>query len=324
MKKTIIILLSLLTILTLSACKDNDNTSDNIVYVTVYPMEYLVDQIAGDTVEIRRVPGSNSHSDSIDWSAKEIIDMINSDLIFYVDAGVDTYIPNNANTTFKDSNAELVNVSNTVTYNQVCYANAHDHDEEEHAVEEDVSETCDPNALSDDAHFWLDPVRMLEAAQLVRDKLVVTYPENSELYENNFTVLGAALEKLHEDYVSMSDLATKPIITTSMLFLYWNARYDIEIMSLSMSAHSTDDIPGDIIEFVEEAQLHNIEYILFETNSNSPAGEQLLDVLRENDGTAEKLFLHGLGNISIEERDSGKTYMSIMYQNLETLKSSTK
>ncbi|MGS0972680.1 MAG: metal ABC transporter substrate-binding protein [Candidatus Izemoplasmataceae bacterium] len=323
MKKTIILLLFFLAVFTLAACgEDNETTSENVVYVTVYPMEYLVKQIAGDTVDVQRVPGSNTHSDSIDWSAKEIIDMINADLLFYVNAGVDTYIPNNADTTFKDADVELIDVSKTITYNQVCYTHTHDHEEEEHSDEE--SEVCDPNALSDDPHFWLDPVRMLEAAELVRDKLLVTFPENSELYNTNFTVLSAALEKLHEDYQSMADQAVKPIITTSMLFMYWHARYEIEILSLSMSAHSTEDIPGDIIEFVEEAQFHEIQYILFESNTNSPAGEQLLEALQENMESADKLFIHGLGNISIEERDSGKTYMSIMYQNLEVLESATK
>jgi len=325
MKKITILILSILLTFSLSACREDGDTSENVVYVTVYPMEYLVSEIAGDTVSIERVPGSNTHSDSIDWSAKEIIDMINADLLFYVNAGVDTYIPNNADTTFKDADVELIDVSSSITYNEVCYTHTHDHGEEEHTEEEHhEAETCDPNALSEDPHFWLDPVRMLEAAELVRDELLVAFPENSELYNSNFTVLSAALEKLHQDYQAMADLATKPIITTSMLFMYWHERYDIEILSLSMSAHSTEDIPGDIIEFVEEALFHEIEYILFETNSNSPAGDQLLEALRENQGTADQLFLHGLGNITIEERENGKSYMSIMYQNLEALKSATK
>lgn len=321
MKKTIILLLITVLALSLSACNDNENTAENVIYVTVYPMEYLVQQIAGDTVEVKRVPGSNSHSDSIDWSAKEIINMMDADLLFYVNAGLDNYIPNNADTTFKDANVQLIDISETITYNQVCYSHTHDHDEEE---EIQIAEICDPNALSNDPHFWLDPVRMLEAATLVRDKLVVAFPDNSELFNTNYTVLSAALEKLHEDYVSMSEEVEKPIITTTMLFMYWHARYEIEIMSLAMSAHSSEDIPGDIINFVEEARLHEIQYILYETNSNSPAGDQLLTTLQEENEDADKLYIHGLGNISIEERESGKTYMSIMYQNLEVLKLATK
>ncbi len=165
---------------------------------------------------------------------------------------------------------------------------------------------------------------MLKVAKLVRDKLVVTYPDNNELYENNFTVLSAQLEKLHTDYEAMAENASKPIITTAMLFTYWNYRYNLEIMSIVTSPHSSESIPSDIIEFVFEADSHEIHYILFEKNTNSPAGEQVLDGLELIDELAMPLFLHGLGNLTEEEKDIGSTYMSIMYDNLEVLIEATK
>lgn len=319
MKKTLLLILSIMFLMTLSACKSSEN-DENIIYVTVYPMQYLVEQIAGDSVTVKRVPGSTVHSDSIDWSAKEIIDMINADLLFYVNAGVDSYIPDNSDSTFSDGQVSLVDVSQSVSYNKVCYSHEHTHLE----PDDNPILDCDDNALSDDPHFWLDPVRMLQAAELVKDKLIVAYPENSELYENNFIVLEAALEKLNDDYQEMADDAIKPIITTAMLFTYWHARYDIEIMSIVTSPHSSESIPSDLIEFVNEAQYHFIHHILFEKNTNSPAGEQVLEALQEVDDQAIALYLHGLGNLTNEEIDNGLNYMSIMYNNLEVLKTATK
>jgi len=319
MKKTLLFILSIMLLMTLTACK-SPAEEENIIYVTVYPMQYLVEQIAGDTVTVKRVPGSTVHSDSIDWSAKEIIDMINADLLFYVNAGVDSYIPDNANSTFSDGSVSLVDVSQSVAYNKVCYSHEHTHLEQD----DNPILDCDENALSDDPHFWLDPVRMLHAAELVKDKLIVAYPNNSELYENNFIVIEAALEKLDDDYQEMADDAIKPIITTAMLFTYWHVRYDIEIMSIVTSPHSSESIPSDLIEFVDEAQYHFIHHILFEKNTNSPAGEQVLEALQEVDDQAIALYLHGLGNLTNEEIDNGSTYMSIMYNNLEVLKTATK
>jgi len=319
MKKILLAMLTITIVATLSACKPDD-LDENIIYVTVYPMQYLVEQIGGDTVNVKRVPGSTVHSESIDWSAKEIIDMVNADLLFYIAAGVDTYIPNNKESTFDDGSVELIDVSQYVTYNKVCYSHEHSH---LYPGDNPILE-CDENALADDPHFWLDPVRMLQAAELVRDKLIVTYPENSELYENNFTVITAALEKLDDDYQDMADEAIKPIITTAMLFTYWHARYDLEIMAIVTSPHSSESIPSDLISFVNEAQLHFIHYILFEKNTNSPAGEQVLDALQALDENAEALYLHGLGNLTNEEIENGSTYISIMYDNLEVLNESTK
>ncbi|MBN2605398.1 MAG: zinc ABC transporter substrate-binding protein [Bacilli bacterium] len=320
--KKLIIFLSFLFLVTLTACDKNDNENENVVYVTVYPMQYLVEAIAGDTVIVKRVPGSTVHSESIDWSAKEIIDMINADILFYVNAGVDTYIPDNANSTFKDANVNLIDLSQHISYNEICFTDEHNHASTAYVEEEPT--VCDENSLSPDPHFWLDPVRMLQAAELVKDKLIVEYPENQALFENNFTVLNAALEKLNDDFQEMADNAIKPLITTVMLFSYWHDRYDLEILSISNTLHTSEEIPGDIIHFVDEATYHFVHYILFETNVNSPAGNQVLQQLSLIDPTASALYLHGLGNLTTDEVASGANYISIMYDNLNALNLASK
>lgn len=320
MKKILSILVMFVILLTLSACKTTNGDDRPVIYVTVYPMQYLVEEIVGDTVNVKRVPGSSAHGESVDWSAKEIIDMLDADLLFYIHGGADDYVPNNESTVFEDGNVELVDMSQHIEYNLVCYS--HDHDEEDGDHNEE--EVCDETALSEDPHFWLDPVRMLQAATFIKDKLISTYPENQELYNNNYTVLSSALEKLDDDYTEMAEAATKPIITTVMLFTYWEARYDIHIMPITNDAHSTEANAGDIIELVEHAVEDGIMYVLFEKNANSPAGEQVLQALREEVPTATVLYLHGLGNLTQTEIDNGSTYLSIMYDNLDTLDSATK
>lgn len=318
MKKLLLIIGIAMMGLTLSACKETDEDNTPKIYVTVYPMEFLISTIAGDTVRVNQVPGASSHSDSIDWSAREIIDMLNSDLLFYIHGGADDYIPDNADV-FDDGDVELVDMSQHIEYNEVCYTHTHDDEGEEHVVEE-----CDQTMLSDDPHFWLDPVRMAEAALFIKDKLIATYPENEELYNNNYSVLNSSLEKLDLDFQEMATVATKPIITTVMLFSYWHSRYDIEIVSITTDAHSSESNPGELIEVLEIANDHNIEYILFEKNANSPAGDQLLSDLQSTTPDASALYLHGLGQITDDERDNGATYLTLMIENLATLNSATK
>ena len=321
MKKLLLLILSFMVVITLSACKPPEEI-DEVIYVTVYPMQYLVEQIAGDTVLVKRVPGSTVHSESIDWTGKEIIDMISADLLFYVNAGVDTYIHNSIESVFADGSVTLVDVSQNISYNKVCTMPEHTH----LLPDENPILDCDENAIQDDPHFWLDPVRMLQAAELVKDKLIVAYPDNNVLYENNFTVISAALEKPQEDYQLMADETTKPIITTVMLFAYWHARYNIEIMSIVIDAHShtAEPIPGDLIIFVTAAQEHSISEILFEKNTNSPAGDAVLLELQKVDDEAIAMYLHGLGNLTEEEKANSSTYISIMYDNLEVMKEATK
>ena len=138
--------------------------------------------------------------------------------------------------------------------------------------------------------------------------------------------MSALLEKLQDDYQVMADEAIKPIITTVMLFTYWHARYNLEIMSVVIDAHShsSEIIPSDIITLVNAAQLYFIHEILFEKNTNSPAGDQVLLALQEVDDEAVALYLHGLGNLTDEEIEDGSTYISIMYDNLDVLIEATK
>ena len=328
MKKILSLMLTLTVIFVLGACKDDTPPEENVIYTTIYPMQYLVEEIGGDTVTVKRVPGStmHSHDDTIAFSAKDQIDMINADLLFYVDGGLDTYIPNIEDTVFKDGPVELVNVSDSVNYAKVCYSHEHhDHEEEEHTEEEHMEEEpCDINSLSEDPHFWLDPNRMLDALELVKDKLIVMYPKNSEIYTNNYTVLKASLEKLDDDFQTYANAAIKPIVTTTLLHNYYHEAYEIEIFTLTTSVHTTEVDPGSIIEIVSEAVEHNVRYVIFEKNTTFPAGEEVLSQLKEQIPTAQKAELHGLGNLTQDEIDNGATYISIMRENLAVLSNATK
>lgn len=321
LKKILMIFLVLFGALTLAACKPGDDEDENIVYVTVYPMQYLVEFIAGDTVEVKIVPGGSTHGTSFDWSAKEIIDMSDSDLLFYVNGGADAYVPTNIEV-FNEGNVELVDMSTHITYNEICLTHSHEHEEDEN--EDELPTTCDENSLTPDPHFWLDPVKMKQAADIVKSKLVSGFPENTELYNNNFTSLNALLEQLNTDFTAMAETATKPIMTTVRLFTYWEERYMIEILSITNDIHSSESNPGDIIDLVAEAEYHNIEYILFEKNANSPAGDQVLEQLQLANTEASRMFLHGIGSLTTDEIENGSDYISIMYDNLEVLKDAVK
>jgi zinc transport system substrate-binding protein len=276
-------------------------------------MEFLVSEIAGDYVTVKHVPGATPHSTSVDWSAQDIIDMLDSDLLFYIHGGADDYIPNNENV-FDNGNVELIDMSTRLTYNLVCFQHS----------DEGETNPCDEGSLSQDPHFWLDPVLMADAALFVKDKLIATYPEKEALFNNNFTVLSSSLEKLNQDFQKVADEAQKPIITTVKLFSYWNKEYGIDIYSITNDPHSTESNPLDLINSLNFVIENDIHYIMFEKNANSPAGEKLLEDLTNLSIESTPLYLHGLGKLTEEEYATGATYLSIMYENLDALSLATK
>ncbi len=327
MKKLFTIMTLLVSLFVLTACNRNDEIDTNIVYTTTYPVQFLAEELSGDNIQVQRVPGVSAHGDSIDWSARDIIDIKESDLLIYVDGGADSYIDQNM-TILSDGDLEFLNLSTFISYNFVCLSHdlgdGHSHDDEHDDAPTDPG--CEFNTLSTDPHFWLDPVLMAQAAELIKDKLIVTFPEEQATIENNYTTLSATLTQLHEKFQELDDDedATKPIITTVMLFTYWHERYDFEIFSITKDAHSSETNITDLDEIVTIAKDNNIMYIMFEKNANSPAGESVIEVLQTTRPSTDKLYLHGLGNLTQEEIDAGETYITIMYDNLDALKLATK
>lgn len=330
MVKKILVLISVLSIGLLFAGCDTEQ-EDDVIYVTVYPVQYMVERIAGDIVNVKRVPGSNVHAESINWGPDDIINMKNSDMILYVSAGLDPYIEDAIDDTFKGSNAIMVDLSLGTEYGKVCAEHSHAHDEEEHEEHEEelhdehTSEpiVCDENLMSYDPHFWLDPVRFLDVSEYVLGKLIELHPNHEEFFQNNFELLKTDLQDLHNSYSDMANDVKKPILTTNILFNYWHLRYQIEIISMSTDPHGGDNVPDDLIEFKEEIIFHNMKYILYEDNAYSRAGDALYDELTKDGYDIFKGSIHGLGNLTKEEAEAGEDYLSIMRDNLATLKIST-
>ena len=109
MRKFFLLLSIAVLAITLTGCNNTPEEDTNVVYITVYPMQFLVEEIAGDTIEVEIVPGASAHGSSIDWSGKEIISMSDADLLFYVSGGADAYVEAKASL-FEGENVMLVEI----------------------------------------------------------------------------------------------------------------------------------------------------------------------------------------------------------------------
>ena len=91
MKKLFTLLLTVIISFSVMSCFSETESHD--VFVTVYPMQFVTEEIfegTGYTVGI--VPGVSSHENSVDWSPKEIIAMTEATYLFYIGGNYDQYI----------------------------------------------------------------------------------------------------------------------------------------------------------------------------------------------------------------------------------------
>ncbi len=318
MKKILTILLFLFVSTVMVSCVTQPPERD--VFVTVYPLQYIVEELFADTdYTVGMVPGISAHNEAIDWSPKEIIAMMDATLLFYVGAKFDTYIDSQIGQIFTDVNVELVKVENNMV--EFIPGLYHDHDEDEHSQEELDAEEM----LGTDPHFWISPKRMITVAGNIYLKLQSKFPGNEETFTTNYNTLMTNLSALDAAFAEVISAAVRPVMTATNLYSYLSTDYQFEFVPISPGYHEeTDQFTNQQKEaVVNEAIEHGITNILFERNSSSPLSNAVLASLVSLGYNVTKLEYTIMDTLTKEDIDNNRNYLSIMYENLEMIRTAT-
>jgi len=320
MKKLIIAFTMMFSLFFLSACNANNNPHD--IYVTVYPLQFVAEEILKDTeYTVGIVPGVTSHEGSVDWSPKEIIAMTEATYLFYIGANYDYYIDYQIDSIFKNKDVELIKIQDATEYIEFIPGEIHEHhhDEDEEHLEETKTDT---SALGIDPHFWISPLKILEVSALIYDKLVLAFPEEVDVLEANYLSLQNRLQTLTDDFQDAISKLTKPIMTSTNLYGYLRHDYNLSFMPISTGYHEEADqfTSAQKQEIVDEAIYHNIRYILYEKYTTSPLSNAVMSELELLGVNPVKVEFEILQSLKDEEINQGKNYITVMYENLELLK----
>lgn len=303
MKKLIIIFSFLL--LVVSACGTNsseDSSTDGklVIYTSVYPLEFLASQIAGDLASVKSVypPGVDAHT--YEPSSKEITNIARSDAFIYLGAGMES---------FSESIVESLSSHDVlfieVGENEQLFLHAND---DEHNHDDHHHGDFDP-------HIWLDPLRMIKVGELITSNLSELDPDNRDTFKSNFAHLKEKLQSLDEQFVqTLKQKQSRKIIVSHAAYGYWEERYGIEQIPISGLSSSDEPSQKELANIAKLAKKEQLNYVIFEqTGSN-----RLAEVIQENI-EAEKLYIHNLEVLTDENIENGEDYFSIMEQNLQTL-----
>lgn len=297
------LLLILSIALLLSGCGNTTGNKNNkdIIYTTIYPLQYLVKNIAGDLVDVQSVypPGVDEHT--YEPTAKDLTDIAEGKAFFYIGAGLEALASTAANA-LENQDVNLIEIG---SHQELFLPSDHDHESEDH----------DHEHSDFDPHIWLDPIRMIEIAEIVKDELVEIYPEEAEKLNENLETVQAELQELHEEYEQViTQKQNKQILVTHAAFGYWEDRYDLE--QIAIHGISTENEPSqkDLIAIVDTAQEHGLEYIIFEQNVTTRTSEVI-----QKEIDAEVLIIHNLAVLTDEDIAEKKDYLSIMRENLQVL-----
>lgn len=302
------------------------------IYTSIYPIQYATEQIAGDLAQVKSIypPGVDAHT--YEPTSKDITNMADAQMFIYLGANMESFT-NVAAEALKEQNITFVElaenkslfsaIDNTSHQQNDDHKDHHGHDHEgenEHGEVEDGGHEHEEHEHGGvDPHIWLDPLRMIEMAEIIKNELVQLNPENEEIFEENFSNMKETMQTLDSDFTSTLETKTnKDIIVAHAAYGYWEARYGIHQIAVSGLSSGDEPSQKDLTAIAETAKEKKINYVLFEQTGT----DRVTEIIQEHIG-AQALYLHNLEVLTKEDKENKEDYISLMRKNLDVLDQAT-
>jgi zinc transport system substrate-binding protein len=257
-----------------------------------YPLAHFAEQVGGDKVNITTIVPAGVEPHDFEPTPKDIATVQSAQLFLINGSGLDPWAEKAA--------ASLRNTKTITMSNKMPLLPAND------------TEAESPT----DPHFWLDPKLAQQEVTIIRDTLITVDPTNQSFYEQRAKNYLQDLATLDQEYrAGLANCSQRQIITTHAAFSYLAKEYNIEVVSITGLSPDEEPSAKKLAELTELIRQKNIHYILFETL----VSHQLADTLARETG-AQTLVFNPLEGLTNEEITQGATYLSVMRENLATLK----
>jgi zinc transport system substrate-binding protein len=186
----------------------------------------------------------------------------------------------------------------------------HHHEQEQDAADHDHGRL--------DPHFWLDPLRLVDALETVREAFVEADGANADAYRANAEAYREDLIDLHEDIATLIEEGSDATVLVAGhgAFGYLTARYGIRIESLTGLSPDATPTPRDVERAQQLIAEEGIDYVVADPLESQRAAEQLV----ADTDASEVLPLTAIPGRSEQWSENGWGYVEIMREvNLPTL-----
>lgn len=314
MKKIIVALLSVTVLLT--ACSTSDERSNDpsiSVYTTVYPLQYFTERIGGDFVTVDSIypPGSDEHT--FEPTQKDMMTLADADLFFYIGLGLEGFV-DNAEKTLKNEHVKLVPTAQHIPDNLLIHSDDEHHDDEHEHNHHGHDHDHDHGDI--DPHVWISPTLAQYLAEDIKKALQEALPTEAQYFEDNFKQLTKELAVLDEQFKQMAYAAKqKSFYVSHAAFGYIAVQYGLEQVAIAGLHSQSEPSQKELIDLVEKAKAENVQYVLFEQNISSKITQTI-----QHEIGAQSLSMHNLSVLTTADIKQKEDYLSLMEQNVETLK----
>lgn len=223
-----------------------------VVSATILPVEYFIEQIGSNSVEITTIVKANADPHSFEPKVSDMKKLEFSDLFFAVGIEYEgVWLPK-----FSKAypNLKIINTQ----------ANAHmpqDHDNHDGHDHEEF-----------DTHIWLDPIMVKDQAKIIAQALSDEYPQNSQIYNQNLDKFNQEIDKL-DSYIkdSLKDLKNRKFMVFHPSWGYFAKRYDLT--QIAIESGGKEPKPAALARLVKRAKDENIKVIFISPGFSKKSAE---------------------------------------------------
>lgn len=282
--KTLIIISLFLSLLALNGCTKNDNTSSMTAYTSVYPVEYILDNLYGDNIAIYSIYPDGINYKDYKLTNKQLSDYSKGDL----------YVYNGTIQKEKDYAVELLNKNKKIKIIDASLGMTYTND---------VSET------------WLNPANYLMMASNIKKGLDEYIDENIEKkkIDENYEMLKLNLSEIDAELKSIALNASSNILIVSNDAFKYLEKYGFTVISIEENENLTDKVISDVKKMLANKMVHYI--FLMDDEEESETIKSLKDAYG-----IQTVKLNSLSTLSASDRKDKKDYISIMMDNINSIK----
>ena len=262
------------------------------VSVSFYPLAYFTQRIGGDHVTVYTITPSGVEPHDYEPTMQDIVHIEQSRLLILNGKGLESW-GDKIRDTIAGSGTKIVVAGSSV--------------DSQTLIEDGIAKI--------DPHIWLSPVLAQQEVIAIEKSLSAVDPAYSAYYAQRAQQLIrdiAAVDAAYKTGLKRCD--RRDFITSHAAFGYLAFAYGLHQESIAGLSPQEEPSAKQLIAVTNFAKAHHIRYIFFETFANP----KLSDTIAQEVG-AQTLVLDPIEHISPDAVREGKTYLSLMRDNLNNL-----
>ena len=305
--------------------KKDSKTTELTIVSTIFPeYDWMVNLTAGAPVKNELLISNGVDLHSYQASVQDIIKIAESDMFIYVggesDFWVDDVLENHKNV----KGVKLLElIKDDVKEEEVVEGmqaeEEEDEDAEEHHHEDEEDE------VEYDEHVWLSVRLANKLCAALTEKLVELDPANESIYRANYAKYSAELTSLDKEYESVINEGNRKTVLFADRFPFrymtddYGLNYYAAFVGCSAETAASFETMAFLTQKVDELKL---PVILVLEKSDC----KIADTVIENTNAKDQkvMEMDSIQSVTVADMSAGKTYLSSMKKNLETLKEALK